>query len=67
MDADLLRGKEAHPVKVRAASVAGFALRIGQSGRLCFQPRFTLLRSFELTHAEIDQLYSEPSGKSIPS
>ena len=62
MDADLLRTKGAHPVNVRAACVPGFALRIGQ--------RATLLRApdaraygvvMELTHAEIEQLYSEAS------
>lgn len=62
MDADLLRTKGANPINIRAASVPGFALRIGQ--------RATLLRNpsgrahgilMELTHAEVDQLYSEPS------
>jgi Gamma-glutamyl cyclotransferase, AIG2-like len=62
MDADLLRAKGTHPLNVRPACVPGFALRIGQ--------RATLLRSpdaraygivMELTHAEIEQLYSEPS------
>lgn len=62
MDADLLRAKRANPANIRAASVPGFALRIGQ--------RATLLRNpgsrahgmlMELTHAEIEQLYSEPS------
>jgi hypothetical protein len=62
MDADLLRTKGAHPMNVRPACVRGFALRIGQ--------RATLLRVpdarahgmlMELTHAEIEQLYSEPS------
>jgi len=62
MDADLLRTKGAHPLNIRAACVAGFVLRIGQ--------RATLLRSpdacaygivMELTHTEIEQLYSEAS------
>jgi len=62
MDADLLRTKGARPVNIRAASVPGFALRIGQ--------RATLLRGpdaraygvvMELTHSEIEQLYSEAS------
>ena len=62
MDADLLHTKDVHPVNIRAASVPGFALRIGQ--------RATLLRTpdaraygivVELTHAEIEQLYSEAS------
>lgn len=62
MDAELLRAKGAQPVNVRSACVPGFALRIGQ--------RATLLRSaearaygvvMELTHGEIEQLYSEAS------
>jgi Gamma-glutamyl cyclotransferase, AIG2-like len=62
MDADLLRTKGAHPVNARPACVPGFALRIGQ--------RATLLRIpdacahgilMELTHAEIEQVYSEAS------
>jgi hypothetical protein len=68
MDADLLRAKGAHPVNIRPACVPGFALRIGQ--------RATLLRIpdacaygivMELTHVEIEQLYSEASvGPSLP-
>lgn len=62
MDADLLRSKNAQPENIRRACLPGFALRIGQ--------RATLLRSasdsaygvlMQLTHAEIEQLYSEPS------
>jgi hypothetical protein len=62
MDADLLRTKGADPLNIRPACVPGFALRIGQ--------RATLLRIpdarahgilMELTHGEIEQLYSEPS------
>lgn len=62
MDAELLRKKGAHPTNIRTASVPGFAVRIAQ--------RATLLRNpngiahgilMELTHAEVDQLYSEPS------
>ena len=62
MDADLLRTKGVNPGNIRPASVSGFALRIGQ--------RATLLRNpnglahgilMELTHAEVEQLYSESS------
>lgn len=62
MDADLLRTKGAQPVNIRPASLSGFALRIGQ--------RATLLPSrdarahgilMQLTHPEIEQLYSEAS------
>jgi hypothetical protein len=62
MDVDLLLSKGAHPTDPRPASVPGFALRIGQ--------RATLIRNaessahgiiMELSHAEIEQLYSEAS------
>jgi len=65
MDADLLRAKGTHPLNIRPACVPGFALRIGQ--------RATLLRIpdacaygivMELTHVEIEQLYSEASVRS---
>lgn len=62
MDADLLRAKKAEAANIRRACLPGFSLRIGQ--------RATLLRSacdcvyglvMQLTHEEIEQLYSEPS------
>jgi len=62
MDAGLLRTKGANPVNIRPACVLGFALRIGQ--------RATLIETagartygilMELTHDEIEQLYSEAS------
>ena len=62
MDAELLRTKGAEPVNVRMAAIPGFELRIGQ--------RATLLRNanacawgmlMQLTHAEIERLYAEPS------
>ena len=62
MDAELLRSKGAHPENIRTAAVSGFELRIGQ--------RATLLRKagtcawgmlMQLTHSEVEQLYSEPS------
>jgi hypothetical protein len=62
MDADLLRTKGVNPANIRPAFVPGFALRIGQ--------RATLLRNpnglahgilMEITHTEVEQLYSEPS------
>ena len=62
MDADLLRAKGADPANIRPACVRGFGLRIGK--------RATLLRAsdataygivMELTHAELDHLYSDPS------
>ena len=62
MDADLLRSKGADPVKIRPACVPGFALRIGHRATLLQNPgarAYGLL--MELTHGEIEQLYSEPS------
>ncbi len=62
MDADLLRSKGANPVNVRSASVPGFCLRIGQRASLAPAANsraFGVL--MQLTHDEIDQLYSDPS------
>lgn len=62
MDVDLLIAKGTHPARPRPVSVPGFTLRIGQ--------RATLIPSavscvpgiiMELSHAEIEQLYSEAS------
>jgi Gamma-glutamyl cyclotransferase, AIG2-like len=60
MDADLLRAKGADPVKIRPACAPGFALLIGQRATLLRNPdarAYGIL--MELTHAEIEQLYSE--------
>ena len=62
MDADLLRTKGADPVKIRPACVPGFALRIGQRATLVRNPgarAYGML--MELTHTEIERLYSETS------
>src|SRR5712692_11131504 len=62
MDVDLLRSRGAEPHNVRPASVVGFCLRIGQRATLVPDPSaraYGLL--MELTHSEIDELYSEPS------
>lgn len=62
MDADLLSTKGVNPSNARAASVPGFALRIGQRATLVGDPggrAHGIL--MELTHAEIDQLYRETS------
>lgn len=62
MDAELLRSKGAFPQNLRPAGVPGFRLRIGE--------RATLLQDsdacahgvlMELTHDEIERLYSEAS------
>ena len=62
MDAGLLRAKGANPLNIRLACVAGYALRIGQRATLIESSQS---RSFgmllELTHDEIEQLYSEAS------
>ena len=62
MDADFLRDKGANPVNIRLACVPGFALRIGQRATLIetSQAR-TYGMLMELTHDEIEQLYSEAS------
>jgi hypothetical protein len=62
MDADLLRTKGAEPIKIRPACAPGFALRIGQRATLLRNPgarAYGML--MELTHDEIEQLYSEAS------
>jgi hypothetical protein len=62
MDAESLRARGAEPAGVRAASVPGFALRVGR--------RATLVPAaedrahgvvMELTHDEIERLYADPS------
>ena len=62
MDAEVLRTKGVSPTNIRRASVPGFALRIGQRATLLPEP---LSRAhgvlMELTHDEIDRLYSEAS------
>jgi Gamma-glutamyl cyclotransferase, AIG2-like len=60
MDVDLLRAKGVEPVKIRPAWVPGFALRIGQRATLLRNPdanAYGIL--MELTHDEIERLYSE--------
>ena len=62
MGADLLRTKGAEPIKIRPACAPGFALRIGQRPTLLRDPDargYGIL--MELTHDEIEQLYSEAS------
>jgi hypothetical protein len=62
MDAGALRRRDIHPAHLRTARVHGFSLRIGQRATLVPDPEgevFGVL--MELTHDEIDRLYSEPS------
>jgi hypothetical protein len=62
MDVDLLRSRGAEPHNVRPASVVGFCLRIGQRATLVPDPSARACGLLmELTHSEIDELYSEPS------
>ena len=64
MDLDLLRTKGANPVNVRSASLPGFSLRIGQRATLVPAPvGRSLGLVMQLTHDEIDRLYSDPSVK----
>ncbi len=61
MDAELLRTKGTQPMNLRMASVLGFALRIGQRATLISAPSSRVYGMLvELTHPEIEQLYSEP-------
>ena len=62
MDPDLLRGKGLQPENARRARVRGMRLRIGQ--RAALEPDSDGVvhgMLFELTHADIERLYSEPS------
>ena len=62
MDAALLRTKGAQPMNVRMASVLGFALRIGQRATMIPASSSRVYGMLvELTHIEVEQLYSEPS------
>jgi hypothetical protein len=62
MEADLLRTKGVEPVNIRPACVPGYALCIGQRATLL---RIADARAYgilmELTHVEVEQLYSEAS------
>ena len=65
MDAELLRAKGVHPVDLRPARVRGFALRIGQRATLVAGPDAAAHGIVvQLTHDEIEQLYSEASVRS---
>jgi len=61
MDVDLLRAKGAQPEHVRHASVAGFALHIGQRATLVPSDARTFGLLMELTQAEIEHLYADAS------
>ena len=62
MDVDLLLSKGAHPAHPRSACVPGFALRIGQRATLIPNAESSAHGIImELSHAEIEQLYSEAS------
>lgn len=62
MDIELLRSKGAHPANPRPACVHGFALRIGQRATLIPNVESSAHGIImELSHGEIEQLYSEAS------
>jgi hypothetical protein len=62
MDPELLRGKGANPVIVGIASVLNLSLRIGRRAAVVPDPGATVHGVLmELTHDELEQLYSEPS------
>jgi hypothetical protein len=61
MDTDTLRSKGVHPRNPRAASVAGYAIRIGHRATLLPDRRSSAHGILmELTHAEIERLYGSP-------
>jgi hypothetical protein len=62
MDVELLRSKGVHPTDPRPACVPGLALRIGQRATLIQNVESSAYGIImELSHAEIEQLYSEAS------
>jgi hypothetical protein len=62
MDPEALPAKGSNPFNVRQACVQGMALRLGKRAALAVSPgSVTYGIAMALTHAEIEQLYSEPS------
>ena len=62
MDAEALRANGFHPANGRQACVAGMALQIGQRATLVPDPVGRVFGVvMDLTHAEVDRLYAEPS------
>jgi hypothetical protein len=62
MDRELLLAKGVHPVIVGIGSVAHFALRVGQRAAVVANVGATVHGVLmELTHSELERLYSEPS------
>jgi hypothetical protein len=62
MDVELLLSKGVHPMHPRPARVPGFALRIGRRATLIPNAEsFAYGIIVELSHADIEQLYSEAS------
>ena len=59
-----MQAKGAFPVNIRRACAPGFALRIGKRATLVQNPGMSAYGMLmELTHEEIEKLYSEPSVK----
>jgi hypothetical protein len=62
MDRDLLRAKGLHPADMRRARVDGWRLHIGARAALFPDPAGCVHGMvMALTHAELEQLYAEPS------
>lgn len=62
MDIEALRAKGLHPSEERSVSLPGFALRIGERATLVPDANGRVYgMNVQLTHAEVDQLYSDPS------
>ncbi|MGY4628271.1 gamma-glutamylcyclotransferase family protein [Bradyrhizobium sp. USDA 4486] len=62
MDPDALEAKGLRPRQVRQAFVEGFALKLGARATLVASGHGRVYgTTMRLTHAEVDQLYSDPS------
>jgi hypothetical protein len=62
MDEDLLRSKGVTPANIRSASLKGYQLRIGDRATLVpAQSGLVFGLVISLSHADLEQLYSEPS------
>lgn len=62
MDVELLRAKGVDPIVVGNASIAGAVLRVGQRAAVVPSEAGTVYGVLmELTHADLEHLYSEPS------
>lgn len=62
MDIEALRAKGLQPSEERSVSLPGFTLRIGERATLVPDANGLVYGvNMQLTHAEVDQLYSDPT------